>query len=817
MNLAWYLLTQYGEDKQITDILDTTKVWIFAVTNPDGMHWDQRNNPGSWRRTRAPVGTNNQGVMQFGVDLNRNYAYDWGSNNGSSGTPGNDMYRGTHPFSEAETQALRHVYTNNQIMTSVSGHTWGELIQYSWSFTAERPHPYLEDLGRRMADINMYADQTNFDLYIANGGHCDYVYGTHGTMGFLYEHGSFGFIRPFMGETNYGLYGAYAPYNDFYGNPRRMPLAYPTANQVAAAGAPAQDITAEVVFITAPYIPGPTVGQSSNNATVAMVNAVANQLEGKILMSHRGSSNANTAAVARAAQNAGAVGVIMIQNTTGDQNQFNVPNMGTTGDALLVNIPVAGTTRMMAREFYEHVQKGGKNELTIKSQPEPELNGGSIYYHWKKQAGALLLAIEGASEYSSYLRGEVTDCAGELLPEAVLNLSIDVNARVRASNSNVMPEGTYVDTRRSTMDVVDGKFNWSVTPTNQPHFTNAGYAVTAGAPGKYDVTKNAVHVMDYKVVVDNLNFALPKAIEVDYDKTTFKGNIMTVFFSTFKADGAKGFDESMGEVTFTADGVPANVTALGGGDFSAAFKVVDARVATNFAIAFEGGMTAYENSIAVSVPTVIASIGAKPTAHFQDTIAYELALKEAVNVLGVEVEFVVEGAMLAGAGFEALNGFMDIEPVNWTDNGDGTWTGAVVFGAPGDGFTAEGPTNIAKFLFSSTGLLGEANLTITKLAVTGLDTAGKVVYYNVIIEIGDAVTLIYNKYDINKDGYVDLIDLGIMLMYVGLKNTDEAWGVSRVNDSKGLPVFAKDCDVNGDGEVNMADLVELLVNFGLDI
>jgi len=260
------------------------------------------------------------------------------------------------------------------------------------------------------------------------------------------------------------------------------------------------------------------------------------------------------------------------------------------------------------------------------------------------------------------------------------------------------------------------------------------------------------------------------------------------------------------------------VTARGSGTADNRNEARNARLMN-----FSTNLMVVVDEVIETPPSVIANIGAKPVSHFQDTIEFELSLKEAVNVLGVEVEFEVEGAMLAGAGFEALNGFTDIAPIDWTDNGDGTWKGSVVFGAPGGyGFTAEGPVTVAKFLFSSLGLLGDASLKITKLEVSGYDPdaekgKGNVVFFNVDIETGLAVTVLYNKYDLNKDGFVDLLDLGIMLMYVGLKETDEAWGVSKVNDSKGRPIFAKDCDVNGDGEVNMADLVELLVNFGLNV
>ena len=46
-----------------------------------------------------------------GVDLNRNFGYEWGANNtGSSPDPCSDVYRGESAFSEPETQAVRILF-----------------------------------------------------------------------------------------------------------------------------------------------------------------------------------------------------------------------------------------------------------------------------------------------------------------------------------------------------------------------------------------------------------------------------------------------------------------------------------------------------------------------------------------------------------------------------------------------------------------------------------------------------------------------------------------------------------------------------------
>jgi len=220
-------------------------------------------------------------------------------------------------------------------------------------------------------------------------------------------------------------------------------------------------------------------------------------------------------------------------------------------------------------------------------------------------------------------------------------------------------------------------------------------------------------------------------------------------------------------------------------------------------------------------PTVKAHIFAAEKSHFKNAIEFKLAISEAINVLAVDFEFVVDGAMLSGSSFEAVNGFTAVTDLKWTDNGDGTWTGAVTLGRPsGDsqGFTSVDPTDIAKFVFDTKGVLGEAALDVVNIKVTGYDPLaendlGAVVFFNVIL-VDEETTILYNAYDLNKDGAVDLIDLGIMLMYVGYNEDDPEWDtLVRAVDRNGNGILPRDCDVNGDGEVDMADIVQLLANF----
>ena len=77
----------------------------------------------------------------YGVDLNRNYSFQWGYDDiGSSPDPTSNEYRGTEPFSEPETRAVRDFCENHQIKLSLNYHSWGDLLIYPWAYI-DQPTP----------------------------------------------------------------------------------------------------------------------------------------------------------------------------------------------------------------------------------------------------------------------------------------------------------------------------------------------------------------------------------------------------------------------------------------------------------------------------------------------------------------------------------------------------------------------------------------------------------------------------------------------------------------------------------------------------
>ena len=116
-----------GSIEILVNFLD---IFIFPLVNPDGREYvfSPTGDPW-WRKNRNP----NPGLTCEGVDLNRNYDFLWSSGIGSSSSSCSQIYKGTAPFSEPETQNVRYLidtYTNIKCLIDV--HSYSELILYPW-------------------------------------------------------------------------------------------------------------------------------------------------------------------------------------------------------------------------------------------------------------------------------------------------------------------------------------------------------------------------------------------------------------------------------------------------------------------------------------------------------------------------------------------------------------------------------------------------------------------------------------------------------------------------------------------------------------
>ena len=263
----------------ITDMVDLREIYLIPILNTDGLIYDQSewlaNNcngattatayqecPRSgWRKNlrdntvtgTTPIPDTDEDVNEGcdGVDLNRNYQYEWGAPLGATGplVPGvcygpavnNDVYNGPPDNtdndgdcvgapgphcvnedhvdgkdddadglvdedwaggnSEPETKFIQDMTEMNDdnndgasdFRATLTWHSFSELVLYPWGHCTdcESPdHEFLVYHGDQMAQMTLYENLQSSDLYPTTGDFCDWHYGVHGSYCYTMEIGN---------------------------------------------------------------------------------------------------------------------------------------------------------------------------------------------------------------------------------------------------------------------------------------------------------------------------------------------------------------------------------------------------------------------------------------------------------------------------------------------------------------------------------------------------------------------------------------------------------------------------------------------------
>ncbi len=202
LGIIEHLTTGYGNDEEITNMIDNAEIYIIPMVNPDG-HEVVLNQLNTWWRKNA-ADNNENGVFSYtsdgpdGVDPNRNYGWNW-SGEGASGNPNSDLYYGPYAFSEPELAAMRDLMASHPFTAGISYHSYSELVLYPYGYSSscQAPdHEALSELAINMAETipkivgsgHYYPEQAN-DLYPASGVTDDWAYGNHGIFSFTVELG----------------------------------------------------------------------------------------------------------------------------------------------------------------------------------------------------------------------------------------------------------------------------------------------------------------------------------------------------------------------------------------------------------------------------------------------------------------------------------------------------------------------------------------------------------------------------------------------------------------------------------------------------
>lgn len=202
--LAAHLLDNYDTDSCVRALVDQTDFYLAPCVNPDGYSYTWTNNR-MWRKNRRNNGSN------FGVDLNRNFGYQWGEHGdgGSSGSTSSDTYRGPSAFSEPETQAIRDFVTaHTNIKAYMDYHSYSQLLMWPWGYTPSLTpdNATFSEVGNTMQQLITAVHGVYYEpgpvydtIYPANGVSIDWAYGAEGRFAYtieLRDTGSFGFTLP---------------------------------------------------------------------------------------------------------------------------------------------------------------------------------------------------------------------------------------------------------------------------------------------------------------------------------------------------------------------------------------------------------------------------------------------------------------------------------------------------------------------------------------------------------------------------------------------------------------------------------------------
>jgi len=167
LRLIDYLLSNYGSDEQVTNLVENVDIWINPLANPDGTYAGGNNTVFGATRGNAN-----------GIDCNRNFP---------------DPEDGPHPDGndwQQETQAFMDFADENDFVISANYHGGAEVCNYPWD-TWAKLHPdddwwvyvarQYADTAHKYSNYNGYLTDLNngitngYAWYTISGGRQDYM------------------------------------------------------------------------------------------------------------------------------------------------------------------------------------------------------------------------------------------------------------------------------------------------------------------------------------------------------------------------------------------------------------------------------------------------------------------------------------------------------------------------------------------------------------------------------------------------------------------------------------------------------------------
>lgn len=200
------LLTGYGQDTEVTELLDKLEFVIMPIINVDGYNYTWvKGGSRMWRKNRRML-QNSWGCN--GIDINRNFDYKYKP--GGSFDMCAEDYAGPSGFSEPESTAMgMFMKENDNMVAYIDYHAYSQLVMWPWGYTPTPPprNDILSAAGQKMTQAIIGTHNTKYvsgqiyqTIYPVAGDSVDYAFGAaNATISIVVElrdTGRYGFILP---------------------------------------------------------------------------------------------------------------------------------------------------------------------------------------------------------------------------------------------------------------------------------------------------------------------------------------------------------------------------------------------------------------------------------------------------------------------------------------------------------------------------------------------------------------------------------------------------------------------------------------------
>ncbi len=153
----------YGNDPEITELINNREIFLYLMVNPDG------------RENMSRYNSN-------GMDLNRDWGYMWDHEGNTDSA-----------FCQVESRALRDLILQHEFVVHTTYHSGTEYISCPWSYRADAPEDavHILHLAGVYSSVSGYPNlgygQGSTGMYYINGASKDYNYGAVGSISWSME------------------------------------------------------------------------------------------------------------------------------------------------------------------------------------------------------------------------------------------------------------------------------------------------------------------------------------------------------------------------------------------------------------------------------------------------------------------------------------------------------------------------------------------------------------------------------------------------------------------------------------------------------